>query len=244
MSDAPSIVKQDPAAIGHLPKLGRLASIDPRDRRFALSPARSKRIHRYWMGPMIREGGRPKKEEIYDQGATSACVSYAWNRFLTTHRVINKPPMSFWDFYKRCQREFDEWDGDFYEGTSVRAGAKLLQHLGYIDSYRWLFTVDDIINCILDVGPIVAGTDFTEGMANPDASGFLSPTGRNLGGHAFILHGANVKKNYVIMTNSWGESWNEGGKGFIHFDVLEQLLQGISGYPGDFVTAVEVKKSI
>src|SRR5215217_2541716 len=111
-----------------MPGLGRLASVDERDKAFplrALLPARaSTRVWRYWN----TQGWRG------DQGETSQCVGYAWTHWLHAGPTTQPKPAPIvrpQDVYMGAQR-VDEWPGEDYEGTSVRAGAKALQARGFV----------------------------------------------------------------------------------------------------------------
>jgi hypothetical protein len=234
------VVAPEPAKLGTLARLGRLPAVDQRDRRFSMAAPPTERTFRSWLGP----------KEIFDQGLRPTCVAFACNRYLLQHNVVNKPPLSFEEFYTRCQRDFDEWVGEAYDGTSIRAGFKLLQSLGYVTRYEWAFTIDQIVSHLLEVGPVVAGTDFTFSMFYPDSHGYLWPEGYALGGHAYLLTAVNKKRinpdktiGAVRMTNSWSASWGDKGKAWISFDALEVLIRGISGWPGEFAIGSEIKKT-
>jgi len=110
-----------------------------------------------------------------DQGNTPQCVAYAWTHWLEDGPVIQPGPAPVIQpgtLYHDAQ-QVDEWPGDNYEGTSVRAGAKVLQARGYITSYSWAFTVDEMVASLLELGPIVVGTNWYDSMFDPDEIGFL-----------------------------------------------------------------------
>jgi hypothetical protein len=121
-------------------------------------------------------------------------------------------------------KEADEWPGVDYEGTSVLAGAKVMQGLGYFDAYRWCFTLNDVIMALAYEGPVVMGTDWYEGMYDPDSKGFLNVEGEVVGGHAWIISSFSVANKTVGMWNSWGEGWGNRGRAKLSWDGLEKLL--------------------
>ena len=215
--------------------LGRREAPDPRDLNYpaeALLPARKtagKRSFKYY-----NEG----KTRI-NQGSVPACVGAAWVHWLingsTTQLVKHLP--NFIDVYKAAQK-VDEWPGENYAGTSVRAGAKILQSLGFIDSYLWTWNVDEVINAVLNVGPVVVGTDWYSGMSWPDEKGIIKPTGRIDGGHAYLLNGVNLKKELFRIQQSWHITWGDTGNAWISFADFEKLMnQG-----GEMCLAIEKKK--
>jgi len=56
-------------------------------------------------------------------------------------------------------------------------------------------------------------------------NGFIRPTGRLLGGHAFLVLAVNITKEFVTMKNSWGSEWGDNGRANIRFDDLQLLLK-------------------
>jgi C1A family cysteine protease len=228
---------QEPPSPGAIPKLGRLRSLDERDRRFSMPAPKSERTFRSWLSP----------GEAWDQGITSQCVSFSVNRWLISHRVVNKLPMSLEDFYKKCQQN-DEWEGESYDGTSVRAGMKVLKSLGLVSSYTWAFEPEQVIRHILEEGPVVVGTDWTNNMFTPDKSGYIWPTSGVVGGHAYLLIAVNRKRinpdeslGAVRVLNSWSSSWGEKGRAWLTFDALALLLKGLEGWRGEASTAMELR---
>lgn len=206
--------------------LGRLPSEDPRDRNFPmqalLREAEPKRTYRYWW-PHGWWG---------DQGATPQCVAYSWLHFIEDGPVTHVPrgentrpaldPQWVYDF----AQENDEWAGTDYDGTSVRAGAKALQHAGFIAGYYWAHDIDPIIDALLQRGPVVVGTIWTRSMFYPDPeTAVIQVDGPSIGGHAYVLDGVNVNKRLFRIKNSWGRLWGRKGFAYLRFDDLTYLLE-------------------
>jgi hypothetical protein len=187
-----------------------------------------------------------------DQGDTGTCVGHGWKGWLATAPIIQsdigKPPSPF-DIYDAAI-QVDEWPDNDHDterqmGTSVRAGAKVLQARGFLKEYRWCYTVDAAANWIagLDVtgrfvgGPLVVGVNWYSGMFSPDTNGFVHISGNIAGGHCFAILGWNEKLGYAHCLNSWGIGWGHNGRFYLPAEELERLLQE----DGEACASAEVK---
>lgn len=214
--------------------LGRLPSIDFRDGRFparAALPVISTRTYRYWNAA----------QWWGDQGMTSQCVAYAWTHWLedgpVTHNNVAPPMVQPAAVYDAAQL-IDEWPGQDYDGTSVRAGAKVLVAQGLIKEYRWCYTLHEMVQWLLENGPLVVGTNWYTGMFNaPGNEGEpLSVTGSVAGGHAYVLNGVNTRTRLIRLKNSWGREWGHDGFAYLRFEDAARLLAEW----GECCAAVEV----
>jgi len=222
--------------------LGRRVSKDARDHDYKLPNKRAAAktwTSRYW-----------SSSGVLDQGATSQCVAYSGVKYLHTGPVYNRglQQQDCARLYKDCQ-QVDEWPGDNYDGTSVRALFRVFKSRGFVTEYRWAFDAETIINHVLTTGPVVMGTVWTMDMFMPRKGSFyITPTGEDVGGHAWLITGANRKKENppdagggygaVRMVNSWGEGWGQKGKAWISFKHLGKLVQ----MDGEACVAAEVKR--
>lgn len=221
-------------------KLGRVYIPDERDKKFLIKNILPKTLDqkpgidfKYWW-PSGWWG---------DQGTTPHCVAYSWVHWLvegpTTQlrRRFRKgiipydPPT----LYNEAQK-VDEWVGENYAGTSVRAGAKILRSRGFISSYAWAWDLDTTIQAILTKGPVVVGTTWLYDMFFPDKNGIIKASGDFMGGHAYLLDGINVNKKMFRIKNSWGKSWGKKGFAYISFDDMEKLILD----NGEVCLAVEI----
>ena len=95
--------------------------------------------------------------DFYNQGNEGACVGFSESRMMS---LYNRTRYDARWLYKRAQ-ETDDWPGENYSGTSVRAGMNILRLEGHkrpaqdgpvggagIAAYRWLTTVDEILTVI------------------------------------------------------------------------------------------------
>lgn len=150
-----------------------------------------------------------------DQGSEGACVAFGWTHEAAArpkvHTVSNDLARSL---YPRMQR-VDEWPGEepTYSGTSVLAGAKIAQEEGWLGEYRWTDNLTDAISAVSHWGPAVIGVNWWTSMFDTDSEGFIYPTGRVEGGHCIIVRGVSLKKQAVLLHNSWGPSWGGTEKG-------------------------------
>lgn len=191
--------------------LGRGHFRDSRDDGFELKIGNSGRVSRYW----------PESRYCGDQGGSAHCVGFAWAHWLAAAPITNRlDPVGVYEFAKHI----DEWVGEDYDGTSVRAGAKVLQKLGFIDEYYWTWSLEGLIYALLEEGPVVVGTNWYEDMYTPDRTGKMHVTGEFDGGHAYLISGIDTDTRQFRIKNSWGRSWGDGGNARIDFDDMERLM--------------------
>lgn len=206
--------------------LGRKPAEDERDTGFLMSsivdeqPRADYLRYRYWW-----TGGW-----WGNQGRTPQCVAYAWLHYLEDGPITwaprapgEGPVVPAETVYHNAQR-VDEWPGENYDGTSVRAGAKVLQQMGYIGEYRWAWRVEDIVKALKQWGPVVFGSEWTQDMFEPGEDEILSVDGRIVGGHAYLLNGVNTSTGLVRIKNSWGRNWGRRGHAYIRLEDLDRLL--------------------
>lgn len=213
------------------PGLGRRFAPDARDANYSARAlmAVSDRIYRYWNA----------SGWWGDQGSTSMCVGYGWAHWIEDGPVGHpgKAPIMRPQAIYAAAQKVDEWPGEDYDGTSVRAGAKVVKSGGYISSYHWATTLAEVVAILLNTGPVVVGTNWYESMFEPDEAGLLDVSGGVAGGHCYVLDGVNTRHELIRLKNSWGRNWGHLGFAYIGFDDFERLLLE----DGEACVALEVK---
>lgn len=220
--------------------------INPEDRKLDWRPHHDGRSKEYSIRSLISESSiRPQKitwteGTVLDQGTEGACVGFAWMGELLAEPMAPKIQPAeeransiASSFYKRAQK-IDQWPGEDYDGTSVLAGAKIMKREGFIDSYRWCFSIEDVRDALLTTGPVVIGIPWYSGMYSTSREGMVKITGNNVGGHALVLTGYNPEfrltphgRTYEVFRwrNSWGSDYGVDGSGYIRYNDLAKLLQ-------------------
>lgn len=190
---------------------------DERDARYPLSDL------------MAGAGKRPVSKkwlpgEVLDQGRTSSCVGHACWQLLASEPTMCLSNLSPYDIYGEA-RKIDEFPGDADTGTSVRAGLNVLRNHGGIRAYYWAQGIDDAVEYLLKLGPLVLGIRWADSMFSPDAKGVIHPVGRGGGGHAIFAYAADWKGKFVTLRNSWNATWGKRGDCKISFTDLDKLLR-------------------
>lgn len=189
--------------------------------------------------------------DVYnDQGREGACVGFAWSHELSAKpKVVRRDANFALAVYNRA-KQLDPWDGEDYSGTSVLAGIQAVSEIEnsrgrpLLQDYRWAFGIQDVVRTIGYKGPLVLGIDWYHGMYTPDVNHFIRPEGNKVGGHAILAKGVkvvgvsesdangisdwnaiNFDESYVVLHNSWGTGYGNGGDAYITFNDLHKLLE-------------------
>jgi len=190
----------------------RKVSIDKRDKKHRIKKGISSRKTRYWSDLKM----------FLDQEDTPHCVG-----FMGAHWLVNYPVAQYINptaLYQIAQF-YDEYRGEMYEGSTVRGMANAFYKMEIISEYQWTWDVDTLVYAVLEIGPVMVGTNWYEGMSDLNSKGVMSVTGKLQGGHAWLINGVNVKTGLFRGKNSWGKSWGVGGRMWIHKDDMARLLK-------------------
>lgn len=213
-----------------MPALGRLYVPDPRDEKFPLTAllpaARPKLKLKTWrIGPIL------------DQGPALSCVGQGWRNWMSAAPVEDRAdgPPAAGDIYAAAQK----LDGMAlpHDGSTVRAGAKVMQAQGRIKSYHWSTNVQDTADYLLGQGPVVIGVNWTQAMFTPDNSNVIRYQGPPVGGHCVLLFAVDAVRALVRLYNSWGAAWADKGRAYLPFEDLDRLLKD----QGEACAALEQK---
>lgn len=205
--------------------LGRTHKIDDRDKNYLIEnhllksqTKKNKKIKvKYW----------DNNGWWGDQKDTPHCVGYSWAHWLEDGPVeqfgiapVIEPKL----IYENAQK-LDEWVGENYDGTSVRGGVKYLQKMGKVKNYYWGYNLQTLIDTVINVGPVVVGTNWYEKMFEPNKNGLIKIGGNIAGGHAYVINGVDLNKKIFRIKNSWGKKWGYFGSAFITFNDMSRLIK-------------------
>lgn len=209
--------------------LGRIYKHDPRDDDFHLTAplGKTSRQFRYWNGG-----------HILDQGQTVSCIGQAFAEWLDIRFKQFLDPRGIYELAQRL-----ETGGTFdpEAGTTVRAGAKLLKKLGFIERYHWAHkSIDALIHWLLEVGPAVIGVNWYEGMDEPTNGVDIHPTGKLRGGHGILADGVDKADGVIRLRQSWGPDVGTNGHLHIAIDDVKQLMRE----DGEVLLAVERRPQV
>jgi hypothetical protein len=198
---------------------------------------------------------------VVDQGENGWCVGFG-----TGGRLSAKPQPADTahhdycrDFYLRCtvldgNPETATTPPDQQHGSTVHTAAKVARERGFLSSYVWITTPQGVIDWVTTQGPVLWGTDWTDQMFSPDASGVVQVAGRFVGGHCYWSYGYDPDTDLLWQRNSWSTAWGVAGPGdavaaaggggdfaFKASEAVPKLLAGsFSGYPGEALGFTEL----
>lgn len=194
------------------------------------------RSHDYGIGPLLSGPAVPRREQVWttrtqplNQGQEGACVAFAISGELAAQPVDYKVDNEFArSLYPQIRAQDQAMGNNWPQGASVLAGAKMCQRMGMITSYRWAFGVSQVIDALIDHGPVVLGIPWFDSMYRTGPGGQVSLGGALVGGHAIMAHGYLPSHpqfgEVVAWTNSWGPSYGVHGVGYVRVSDLAMLL--------------------
>lgn len=202
---------------------GLVFSSDPRDKNFAFSDVVKDK-------PLIKSKYWWPDGWWGNQRSTPQCVAYSWVHLLEDGPVIQNqipsrsvPLIEPSTFYNACKQVDGLKPG--LDGTTLHAAAKVAMEAGLITEYRWANTIEEVVDALLIFGPVIAATYWYAEMNNASSTKMVVRSGRNLGGHAYILNGVDTVSKTIRIKNSYGKTWGDNGHGLISFNTFSTLLK-------------------
>ena len=177
-----------------------------------------------------------------DQFYTSGCVGFSGTNMLNCAvAVSSRRKMNDWMKQALHNRYldnnaglenyhqatvYDPFEGTYPptdEGSSAIGLMKFWKKYGIITGYNWCLTFDSFL-ATLQHQPVLLGTEWYEGMMQPNSKGLIKPTGKSVGGHEYLADAILWNNRLIGFDNSWGENWGLGGRFYMTFDAIEALL--------------------
>jgi hypothetical protein len=216
-------------------KLDRLVHFDPKSRNYPVSdllPAPPKK-HHVWRLQRARMGNQMGEGACIEFGVTHVLAALPAPAALAPIRLVRDKHLFYWPAQVR-----DPWPGGsypgadpVYEGTSTLAVLQVAKELGFFGAYHWAFTVEQVVQGILTVGPAVLGLNWRTGMVEPGSDGLIEATGPADGGHCVAGIGIDHKRfadgrvlDVVVIAQSWGPAHGDRGRVYLPLDQLAELL--------------------
>jgi hypothetical protein len=149
--------------------------------------------------------------------------------------------------YRRNQEEDRLMGYAFDEGATILGTMTAAKKDGLITEYRWCLGIDDVVDTVCSVGPVVLGIDWSSSMYSTRPGGLVTVSGSWVGGHCLTILGYDVHPQWgpcCLWLNSWGMDYGvaeprlnaPGGIGWVPLQTLNYLLrrQGEAPVPSDF----------
>lgn len=181
-------------------------------------------------------------EPVLDQGNYGTCVGNGVAQFGNTLPIDDKfvEADARAIYYEATVLDGSPDDpnapGGGQQGATVRSGMQAYKNRGRISGYAFSVDLATLKKWVLTKGPLVIGSDWMNDMFNPDANGFVTPTGGVAGGHCWIIDEYDPANDVWGASNSWGKSWGVDGRFYLKGADFQYLLD----QQGEAYTAVEL----
>ena len=195
--------------------------------------------------------------KVLDQGKEGACTGFALAavvNFLIRNRSNSEglcPNLVSAKMLYEMAKRYDEWNGENYEGSSIRGAMKGWNRHGVCDESLWPHSgtggrltsevqidalrrplgayyrvrhlhLNHMHAALNEAGILYASASVHEGWNQVDAKGKIPYRERKIGGHAFAVVGYDYHGFWI--QNSWGKKW--GADGFCHISYDDWLENG------------------
>jgi hypothetical protein len=206
-------------------RLGRHVVHDSRSRRFA-APARDPKT--------LASVRHTVHIPVMDQGDVGSCTGHAGTNALASGdfwqagqgAIAGGEPHAYAVGLYSAATVLDPWPGQYTPddtGSDGLSVAKVLQQRGLISGYQHALSLSAALTGLAE-RVVMIGSNWTSSMFTPDSSGRITVGGSVEGGHEYALDELDVAGERVWLRNSWSESWGIGGRAWMVWDDLGQLL--------------------
>lgn len=169
-----------------------------------------------------------------DQGSLGSCVGNAFTGLLATDPCFPALPAGTTldeklavKIYSRATVD-DSYTGEYPPtdtGSDGKSGGQACKDFGLANGYLWAQGLAHLQSA-MQTGPVAVGTNWYQGMFDPDTNGFLTIAKNDTvaGGHEYEIVELDMENGRVTMCNSWGTSWGQNGRAYMEFATLDRLL--------------------
>lgn len=202
-----------------------------------LIPVWDERSRGYPIRELLTAAPRQDKDwplSIYlDQLQEGACVGFTGAEEAAAEPVVVRGVNDALGrrIYAEAQK-IDPWANTPHEGTTMIAGATVMMTLGFWTEYRWAFGIDDVIDTLVQFGPVAFAGPWYPPMFNPTAEGQLVMDGQATAGHAITGRKLDWARGRVWIRNHWlrkpdgnGSFWGVNGEAFFPIETLDKWLK-------------------
>ncbi len=219
---------------GYFKSLGTGCRFDPYDQRDKIFVAPPRVLPKHI-------DNREECTPVRNQGQEGSCTGHAMVAVaeMLYWRKLGSPPnlSERWSYEKA--KVYDEWEGEDYEGSSIRGAVKAWARAGICPEECWPYEperpgkptpdaetkakqypiaryerclgIDNIKHAIHYRGCVIAGVDVHEGWyAGEEVVPFKSDYIPE-GGHAIAFVGYDDEREILWVKNSWDKDWGMGG---------------------------------
>lgn len=229
-----------PEAPGNPYRLGRHVRHDTRSAAFAVAGGPSSTlVSRRWT----------RRGPVLDQGDLGSCTGNAAAGWILTDNAgraglttdadgVLVDENYAVDLYSLAT-QLDSYPGTYppddtgSDGLSV---AQALQKTDWASGYQHAFSLQAALTALSTLGPVMFGTEWLNGMFDPDPDGRLRLSGAVAGGHEYVVDEIDVTNQRVWLCNSWGPTWGVQGRAYLTWADATKLL----GQQGDVTVPTPV----